>query len=91
MGDNRDRSYDSRFWGFVKTDKIKGLAFIKYWSWDKEHFERAVEEHRQADRLRRLNYKTKDPFTADKGEWVFFVFTDDRSSSTLCRGGLPMG
>ncbi|MBJ6801463.1 signal peptidase I [Geomonas propionica] len=36
MGDNRDRSYDSRFWGFVTNDKIKGLAFIKYWSWDKE-------------------------------------------------------
>jgi signal peptidase I len=38
MGDNRDRSYDSRFWGFVTYDKIKGLAFIKYWSWDKEHW-----------------------------------------------------
>jgi len=38
MGDNRDRSYDSRFWGFVKSPKIKGLAFIKYWSWDKEKF-----------------------------------------------------
>jgi signal peptidase I len=38
MGDNRDRSYDSRFWGFVKNAKIKGLAFIKYWSWDSEHF-----------------------------------------------------
>ncbi|MCW9049905.1 MAG: signal peptidase I [Deltaproteobacteria bacterium] len=34
MGDNRDFSYDSRFWGFVKRSKIKGLAFIKYWSWD---------------------------------------------------------
>ena len=38
MGDNRDRSYDSRFWGTVSNEKIKGLAFIKYWSWDKEKF-----------------------------------------------------
>jgi len=36
MGDNRDRSYDSRFWGFVDKTKIKGMAFIKYWSWDHE-------------------------------------------------------
>lgn len=34
MGDNRDRSYDSRFWKFVTRDQIKGLAFIKYWSID---------------------------------------------------------
>jgi signal peptidase I len=34
MGDNRDQSLDSRFWGYVKREKIKGKAFLIYWSWD---------------------------------------------------------
>ena len=38
MGDNRDESYDSRFWGFVPVRDVSGKAFVIYWSWDSEEF-----------------------------------------------------
>ncbi len=36
MGDNRDDSYDSRFWGVVPRDRIVGEAFITLFSWDRD-------------------------------------------------------
>ena len=36
MGDNRDDSLDSRFWGFVPSDLIVGEAFITLFSWDRD-------------------------------------------------------
>jgi signal peptidase I len=36
LGDNRDNSFDSRFWGFVKEEKIKGKAEIVYFSYDNQ-------------------------------------------------------
>jgi signal peptidase I len=36
MGDNRDRSYDGRFWGLVNRDEVEGRAMFIYWSWDSD-------------------------------------------------------
>jgi signal peptidase I len=38
MGDNRDSSYDSRFWGPLAVEAVRGQAKYHLWSWDSEQF-----------------------------------------------------
>ena len=35
MGDNRPNSQDSRFWGFVPKQNVRGPAFVRYWPLDR--------------------------------------------------------
>ena len=34
MGDHRDNSLDSRFWGFIPKENLVGTPLIVYWSWN---------------------------------------------------------
>jgi signal peptidase I len=36
MGDNRDNSQDSRYWGFMPRENVKGKALVIYWSYESE-------------------------------------------------------
>jgi signal peptidase I len=51
LGDNRDNSKDSRYWGFVEDTRIKGKAFFIYWSWNRYG---ALTHHVRWDRLGKL-------------------------------------
>jgi signal peptidase I len=44
MGDNRDNSQDSRYWGFLPRDYVKGRALFIYWSYEAER-----EDYEDAD------------------------------------------
>jgi signal peptidase I len=51
LGDNRDNSQDSRYWGFVRSTRLKGRAFFIYWSWDRDG---SFVHHIRWDRLGKL-------------------------------------
>jgi signal peptidase I len=53
LGDNRDNSHDSRFWGMVPESHLKGRAFIIYWSFDDEVSE-AIEWPGLGGKLRQI-------------------------------------
>ena len=54
MGDNRDNSLDSRFWGFVPADMIIGKAFMVYWSWDEREPSRGFLTRLESTRWNRV-------------------------------------
>jgi signal peptidase I len=43
MGDNRDNSLDSRYWGFLRRDYVKGKALVIYWSYESDRDDYADE------------------------------------------------
>lgn len=51
MGDNRDNSSDSRVWGFVPRDLLKGRAFAVFWSMRFEDWMPKVDWQRTCQRL----------------------------------------
>lgn len=46
MGDNRDNSFDGRFWGFVDLSAVRGKAWLIYWSWDVQYPFNSIERFR---------------------------------------------
>jgi signal peptidase I len=54
LGDNRDNSLDSRYWGFVPDDHVIGEALFVYWSWDTEVSDSNISEKLSTIRWKRI-------------------------------------
>jgi len=61
LGDNRDDSYDSRYWGFVPRENVVGRPLLIYWSMDRG--DTALDAASSSDRLSRL---TSDPGSSSR-------------------------
>jgi signal peptidase I len=72
MGDNRDHSYDSRYWNAVPRSLIKGRAFMVYWSF--EPVMRPLSGDAPArERLRELFSVARHFFTRTRWDRSFFI------------------
>ena len=71
MGDNRDNSRDSRSWGFVPRDYVKGRAFMIWWSYDEDRD--AYLKTTVADRLKAIGAKVSHLFTKSRWERTFKI------------------
>ena len=69
MGDNRDNSQDSRYWGFLPRENIKGKALLIYWSYEagREDYEAAG----AAATLRRMGSVFVHFFTRTRWDRMF--------------------
>jgi signal peptidase I len=70
MGDNRDHSSDSRYWGTVPRTMIKGRAFMVYWSFD---WEPVPPGSSIADRVRELGNVAVHFFSRTRWKRTFFI------------------
>lgn len=70
MGDNRDFSSDSRYWGTVPRSMIKGRAFLVYWSFNGPQ---AAQDATMKQRLGELWYVVKHFFPQTRWDRTFFV------------------
>lgn len=70
MGDNRDESYDSRYWGSVPRALIKGRPFMIYWSFRSET---ASENPSAGDTLRRIGDVVLNFFSKTRWDRMFFI------------------
>lgn len=71
MGDNRDNSNDSRFWGTVPRDNVKGRAFMIYWSFESEN--EAFEWQGLGGKLRQIGRVALNFFSKTRWERTFRV------------------
>lgn len=69
MGDNRDHSSDSRYWGTVPRTMIKGRAFMVYWSFDWEPSSGTT----LGDRGRELGNVARHFFSRTRWRRTFFI------------------
>lgn len=72
MGDNRDNSNDSRFWGPVPRPNVKGRAFMIYWSFEDDEGE-PIEWPGAGGKLRQLSHVALNFFTKTRWERTFHV------------------
>ncbi len=62
LGDNRDDSYDSRYWGFVPAENVVGRPLVIYWSMDRA--EAAVAGGLPSDKLSNLTLNMTQMFNS---------------------------